>query len=65
MNRWEQELYDLNCQIDAIKKRENKVICDTKKQFKKEREQLEKRKKQILRQIRGENELLKTIYEEE
>ena len=65
MNRWEHELYDLNCQIDAIKKREYKVICDTRKQFKKEREQLEKRKKQILTQIRGENELLETIYEEE
>lgn len=65
MNRGEHELYDLNCQIDAIKKRENKVICDTHKQFKQEREQLEKRKKQLLQQIRGENELLETIYKEE
>ena len=65
MNRWEHELYDLNCKLEALRKRENKVICDTHKQFKKEREQLEKRKKQILNEIRGENELLETIYEEE
>lgn len=64
MNRLEQELYNINCDIEANKKREEKVIRDTHKQFRVERDTLSKRKKQILRQIRGEAELLDKVYDE-
>lgn len=64
MNRLEQELYNINCDIEANKKREEKVIRDTHKQFRVERDTLSKRKKQILRQIRGEQELLDKVYDE-
>lgn len=64
MNRLEQELYTINCDIETNKKREEKVIRDTHKQFRVERDTLSKRKKQILRQIRGEQELLDKVYDE-
>ena len=40
------------------------VTRDTQKQFRVERDTLSKRKKQILRQIRGEQELLDKVYDE-
>lgn len=68
MNRLEQELYDINCKIDASIKRENKVISDTveriNKDFETERIQWMKRRQEILRDIRGEQELLNHVYDE-
>ena len=68
MNRLEQELYDINCKLDASIKRENKVITDTveriNKDFERERIHWMKRKQQILRDLRGEAELLKQVYDE-
>lgn len=64
MNRLEQELYEINCKIEASMKREEKVIKDTHKQFQNERGTWNKRKQEILRDIRGEQELLNHVYDE-